>query len=163
MRKGKNQFYSLIILAVIVSVLSYVFYATTEHYRNRRKDRKLGSPSYCNSENSCTAQGCSLDPNNQPCDRSRTIQKTISVSDPDWGDMLGGQTVEVCADTTGAMMDPNTCSECSVCGLLYPQDGNTSGGLCVPLTPKGCMQNAPTGKLLNYLNNNPESISCCGN
>lgn len=150
--KRETFLWVLITLALILTFTP----PTIEFFRS-------GRPSYCNNENSCVAQGCSLDPSNQPCDRNRTTQKSILSSDPDWGDMLGGQSVEVCADQNGNMMDPNTCSGCSVCGLLYPQSGNTSAGLCVPLTAQGCMKNAASGSLLSYLNSNPEAISCCGN
>jgi hypothetical protein len=143
---------------ILVGIALLITFAppTLEFFRSR-------GPSYCNKNNSCVGQGCSMDPSNQPCNSSRTTQKSILTSDPDWGTMLGGQTVEVCADTNGNMMDPNVCSECSVCGLLYPESGNTSSGLCVPLTKQGCMKNAPPDALLQYLNNNPEAISCCGN
>lgn len=119
-------------------------------------------PAYCAGDNSCLSQGCSLDPSNQPCDPSRTTQKTITASDTDWGSLLGGQTIQVCADTNGNMMDSNTCNNCSTCGVIVPPSGNLGSGLCVPLTPKGCMKNAPTSQLLSYLNSTPEAISCCG-
>ena len=146
------------VLLVLLGLALLILFAppTVEFFRSK-------SPAYCNGDNSCLSQGCSLDPSNQPCDRSRTIQKQISNSDPDWGDLLGGQSIEVCADKNGAMIDSNTCSGCSVCGSVIPPSGNLSGGLCVPLTPKGCMKNAPSGSFLDFLNNTPEAISCCGN
>lgn len=147
---------TIILVVLIVLALLIVTGSTVEYFRNK-------SPNYCAGDNSCLSQGCSLDPSNQPCDRNRTTQQSISQSDSDWGDLLGGQSIEVCADENGVMMDSNTCSECSVCGLVVPPSGNLSGGLCVPLGPKGCMKNAPSGKFLDFLNNTPEAISCCGN
>ena len=146
------------ILWILIGLVVLLMIAppTVEFFRSK-------SPNYCSGDNSCLSQGCSLDPSNQPCDRNRTTTVNIPQGDPDWGSVLGGQSVEVCADTSGNQMDPNTCSQCSVCGLLYPESGNTSAGLCVPLTPKGCMKNSPPANLLRYLNQNPEAISCCGN
>lgn len=150
--KRDTLFWILLALTILVTVMP----TTVEFFRSK-------TPSYCNPDNSCLGQGCSLDPSNQPCNRNRTTTINISQGDPDWGSMLGGQTVEVCADGSGNQIDPNTCSQCSVCGLLYPESGNTSAGLCVPLTPKGCMKNNPPPSLLRYLNQNPEAVSCCGN
>ena len=147
---------TVIIVLLVLAILITFAPPTIEFFRSK-------SPSYCAGDNSCLSQGCSMDPNNQPCNRNRTTQQTILSSDPDWGDLLGGQSIEVCADENGSMINSNTCSECSVCGLAIPPSGNLSGGLCVPLNPKGCMKNAPSGKFLEFLNNTPEAISCCGN
>jgi hypothetical protein len=143
------------ILWVLIGLVLLILFAppTVEFFRSK-------SPEYCNGDNSCLSQGCSLDPSNQPCDRSRTIQQSISNSDSDWGTLLGGQSIEVCSDRNGVMIDSNTCGQCSVCGVVVPPSGNLSGGLCVPLSPKGCMKNAPSGKFLEFLNNTPEAISC---
>ena len=157
MKRRETLIWILFILAGILLVMP----PTVEFFRSRKQ--KGGSQPYCNKENSCVGQGCSLDPYNQPCDASRTTQQTILASDPDWGDLLGGESIEVCADENGGMMDSNTCQECSVCGLVVPPTGSLSSGLCVPLTQAGCMKNAPNSKLLSYLNSTPESISCCGN
>jgi hypothetical protein len=152
----KKQLKNILWILAGIAIILVLTGSTVEYFRSR-------TPNYCTSDNSCLGQGCSLDPSDQPCDRNRTTTMTINQTDMDWGDLLGGQSVEVCADQNGAMMNSNVCSECSVCGLLVPPSGNLSGGLCVPLTAKGCMKNAPGPKLLEYLNGMPESISCCGN
>jgi len=152
MKRQEVILWVLLVAAALILVMG----PTVEFFRSR-------SPNYCAGDNSCLSQGCSLDPSNQPCDAMRTTAQTILASDPDWGDLLGGKTIEVCADENGSMINSNTCSECSVCGLVVPPSGNLSGGLCVPLTPKGCMKHAPSGKFLEFLNNTPEAISCCGN
>jgi hypothetical protein len=121
-------------------------------------------PRYCKKRASCLGQGCSLSPSNQKCSRTRTVAQVIDASDPNWGEILGGETVQVCAASDGKTpIDPDTCSECSVCGTVYPPTGLDSASLCLPLDSNGCLQNAPSDKLLAYLNKNPSSISCCGN
>lgn len=121
-------------------------------------------PRYCKKRASCVGQGCSLSPSNQKCSRTRTVAKVIAADDPNWGELLGGETVQVCAAADGKTpIDPDTCSECSVCGSVYPPNGVESANLCLPLDSNGCLLNPPSEKLLNYLNKDPTSISCCGN
>lgn len=119
------------------------------------------NPKYCTQSNSCLGQGCSLGPN-QPCARSRTKTVTIAQNDPDWGSVLGGETVPVCVRSDGVTsIDPTTCAQCSQCGSVYPPTGTASARLCLPLTPEGCLNFTPSDRFLKYLNEqNP--IVCCG-
>ena len=151
MKRQTNLYYIVGITALLL--LAVFFVPSLEFFR--------GSPNYCTPDNSCLGQGCTPDPN-QPCSRTRTKMKTISRTDPDWSDLLGGMTIPVCTDASGVTISPDKCSACSECGVLNPSNGNTAQALCVPLTASGCLVSKPPKALLNYLNDDPSNISCCG-
>lgn len=128
-----------------------------------REHLTTAAPKYCNKSNSCSGQGCSISPSGQPCDRSRTNNFTFPSNDPDWGDILGGETIPQCVGTDGMTPIPSAkCSTCSVCGSIYPPNGNALRRICVPLTPDGCLAFTPPAKLLTYINSDPGALTCCG-
>ena len=128
-----------------------------------REHLTTAAPKYCNKSNSCSGQGCSISPSGQPCDRSRTNTFTFPTTDPDWGEILGGETIPQCVGADGMTPIPSVkCSTCSVCGSIYPPNGNALRRICVPLTPDGCLAFTPPAKLLAYINSDPGALTCCG-
>lgn len=84
------------------------------------------------------------------------------MSDPDWGTVLGGDTISVCVDENGAPILSAKCATCWQCGAITPPTGNRLKRLCVPLNDAGCVNYTLPPKLLEYLNKNPGALTCCG-
>lgn len=106
--------------------------------------------------------GCSLDPTNQICQKNRTVTAEFFSNDPDWGSILGGSSIPICVDKSGDMIPSVKCAACSNCGAVTPPTGNQLKRICVPLTTSGCFGfNAPK-KLLDYVDMDPGSLTCCG-
>jgi hypothetical protein len=119
------------------------------------------TPNYCKKPNSCLGQGCSKNPNT-PCTGFGTQIVRFDASDPDWGTLLAGDTVQVCVDENGAPIPSVKCATCWQCGAITPPTGNQLRRLCVPLDDTGCINYTLPPKLLDYLNKDPGALTCCG-
>lgn len=140
--------------ALAVALLLVVFY--------RRENFTSGDqPTYCSGNNSCLQQGCSKNPDT-PCTSFGTRMVKFGLSDPDWGTVIGGDTVTICVDENGAPILSARCATCWQCGAITPPTGNRLKRLCVPLDDAGCINYTLPPKLLDYLNKNPGALTCCG-
>lgn len=135
-------------------LLVLLFIGSKEHF--------VTGESYCSEKNRCTKQGCTITEGTDTCDRNRTVQASFFANDPDWGKILGGKTISVCASKSGGVIPYNECSKCSSCGSIAPPTGNTWKSICVPLTSSGCLAFDAPKELTDLLDKDPGSIKCCG-